>query len=41
MVQKQVNLVTQSHLIWAEITSHLADYTKKVDARLKLLDQTL
>lgn len=28
---EEVKLVTQSHLIWVELTSHLHDFTSKVD----------
>lgn len=38
---KQVKLVTQSHLIWAEITSHLSDYSKRVDERLQVLNLSI
>lgn len=38
---KQVKLVTQTHLIWAEITSHLSDYQEKVNENLELLNSSL
>ena len=37
----EVKLVTQSHLIWAEITSHLSDYKSKVEESLDKLDTFL
>lgn len=34
---QQVKLVTQSHLIWAEIGSHLKDYEQRVRKNIELI----
>jgi len=36
--KEEVELVTQTHVIWAEITSHLGDYQAKVAEGLKKMD---